>query len=114
MRNISTCRMNLDVVVGLFSLFHFPDRLAVLREVVRVLRRGGLACFGVGSCPPLTPRGWSSRFAAARTIEPRACWLNAPDTLDRIVAEVIPVSGRGRGRCYYAARSALGERHYPC
>lgn len=84
-----------DAVVGLFSLFHFPDRPAVLREVVRVLRRGGIACFGVGSAPPPTSLlGWVSRLQRLPEllISRRGRWLNAPNALDQLVAEIIPPS----------------------
>jgi ubiquinone/menaquinone biosynthesis C-methylase UbiE len=85
-----------DVVTGLFSLFHFPDRAAVLREVVRVLRPGGCACFGVGSAPPpWSLRGWLSRLTRLPELYQLRCGrrLNAPQALDQIVAEVIPAGG---------------------
>jgi ubiquinone/menaquinone biosynthesis C-methylase UbiE len=42
-----------DVVVSLYSLFHFPDPVAAVREVHRVLRSAGRVVIGVGSGPIL-------------------------------------------------------------
>lgn len=42
-----------DAVLSLFALMHFPNPLAALREMHRVLRPGGRLVIAVGSGPPL-------------------------------------------------------------
>jgi SAM-dependent methyltransferase len=42
-----------DVAVSLFAVHHFPEPLAALREMHRVVRPGGRLAVAVGSGPPL-------------------------------------------------------------
>ena len=42
-----------DAVLSLFALLHFPNPLAALKEIFRVLRPGGKLVLAIGSAPPL-------------------------------------------------------------
>ncbi len=79
-----------DIVLSLYALFHFPDPLAAVREMHRVLRPSGRVVIGVGAGPSLL--SWngvvqgigavSERVAAAR-----GRLLTAPQFLLRLMRE---------------------------
>jgi ubiquinone/menaquinone biosynthesis C-methylase UbiE len=79
-----------DAVLSLYALFHFPEPLAAIREMHRVLRTGGKVVIGVGSGPNLC--SWSgvvqgvtlaSQLVAAAT----GRLLTAPHFLLRLMCE---------------------------
>lgn len=79
-----------DVVLSLYALFHFPDPLAAVREMHRVLRRGGRVVIGVGSGPSLA--SWnglvqSANVASERIAAGRGRLLTAPQFLLRLMRE---------------------------
>jgi SAM-dependent methyltransferase len=79
-----------DVVMSLYALFHFPDPLAAVREMHRVLRPGGRAVIGVGSGPNLL--SWNgfvqgARTASRRVAAARGRLLTAPQFLLRLMRE---------------------------
>jgi SAM-dependent methyltransferase len=79
-----------DVVLSLYALLHFPDALAAVKEIHRVLRPGGRVVIGVGAGPSLFSssgilqgiRTISKRVAAARGRS-----LAAPEFLLRLMRE---------------------------
>lgn len=79
-----------DAVLSLYALFHFPKPLIAIREMHRVLRKGGKLVIGVGSGPSRC--SWSgvahgvtlvSHYIAAT----RGRLLTAPHFLLRLMAE---------------------------
>jgi ubiquinone/menaquinone biosynthesis C-methylase UbiE len=79
-----------DVVLSLYALFHFPDPLAAVREMHRVLRPGGRVVIGVGSGPSLF--SWNGVVQGARTAPQlvaaaRGRLLTAPQFLLRLMCE---------------------------
>jgi ubiquinone/menaquinone biosynthesis C-methylase UbiE len=79
-----------DVVLSLYALFHFPDPLAAIREMHRVLRRGGRVVIGVGSGPSLA--SWNGIVQSANAVTERVAaargrLLTAPQFLLRLMRE---------------------------
>lgn len=56
-----------DAVLSLFALLHFPNALAALQEMFRVLRPGGRLVVAVGSGPPLF--SWAGLLAGVRHLD---------------------------------------------
>jgi len=79
-----------DRVVSLFALLHFPEPLAAVREMHRVLAPGGRVAIAVGSGPNLV--SWQGISHAARRVidiceETRGRLLRAPQALRTFMRE---------------------------
>jgi len=79
-----------DAVLSLYALFHFPDPLAAIREMHRILRPGGRLVIGVGAGPALL--SWNGivqgiRAASERVAIARGRVLTAPHFLLRLMHE---------------------------
>jgi ubiquinone/menaquinone biosynthesis C-methylase UbiE len=99
-----------DIVTCRFAFHHFPEPLAVLKEMARVCRSGGRVV--VTDCSPeeskadaydqverlrdpshtraLPPKELASLFAAAGLSEPSVEALRLPDDLDSLLAHSFP------------------------
>ncbi len=79
-----------NAALSLYALFHFPDPLAAVREMFRVLRPGGRVVIGVGSGPSLF--SWNgivqgTRAAPERVAAARGRLLTAPQFLLHLMCE---------------------------
>jgi SAM-dependent methyltransferase len=79
-----------DVVLSLYALFHFPDPLAAVREMHRVLRPNGRLVIGVGGGPSLL--SWNgvaqgTRAASERVAAARGRLVRAPQFLLQLMGE---------------------------
>jgi ubiquinone/menaquinone biosynthesis C-methylase UbiE len=79
-----------DVVLSLYALYHFPDPLAAIREMHRVLRPGGRVVIGVGASPSLL--SWNGivqgiQAASERVAMARGRLLTAPQFLLSLMHE---------------------------
>lgn len=79
-----------DAVLSLYALYHFPEPLAAIREMHRVLRTGGRVVIGVGSGPNLC--SWSGVAEGVKLVSQlvaaaRGRMLTAPDFLLRLMSE---------------------------
>ena len=82
-----------DVVVSLFALLHFPNPLAALKEMLRVLRPGGRLSIAVGSGPSrLSVNGLVDGVRHARDIflKRQGKLLTAPGFLNKMVEARFP------------------------
>jgi ubiquinone/menaquinone biosynthesis C-methylase UbiE len=82
-----------DAVLSLFALFHFPNPLAALGEMRRVLRPGGRLVVGVGVGPPLSSwQGLRHRIGRLPDIwrRMRGLQLTAPAFLNGLVEKHLP------------------------
>lgn len=82
-----------DRVVSLFALLHFPDPLAALKEIHRVIRPGGRLAVAVGSSPPLLSiSGFAHRIRIIPDLVRRFAGkqLVAPNFLDSMVERYLP------------------------
>jgi SAM-dependent methyltransferase len=79
-----------DAVLSLYALFHFPDPLAAVREMHRVLRPAGRIAIGVGSGPSLFSWNGIVRAIGAareRVAAARGRLLTAPEFLLSLMRE---------------------------
>src|SRR6266567_861305 len=79
-----------NAALSLYALFHFPDPLAAVREMHRVLRPGGRVVIGVGSRPSLF--SWNgivqgTRAAPERVAAASGRLLTAPQFLLHLMCE---------------------------
>jgi ubiquinone/menaquinone biosynthesis C-methylase UbiE len=79
-----------DAVLSLYALFHFPEPLVAIKEMHRVVRRGGRVVIGVGSGPNLC--SWSGvmqgvTLASQFVVAARGRLLTAPHFLLRLMSE---------------------------
>jgi SAM-dependent methyltransferase len=79
-----------DVVLSLYALGHFPEPLAAIKQMYRVLRPGGRLVLGVGAGPDLF--SWSAIVEGARQAgdaisAARGRLLTAPHFLTRLMSE---------------------------
>jgi ubiquinone/menaquinone biosynthesis C-methylase UbiE len=83
---------SVDSVVSLFALLHFPNPLQAVREMYRVLRKGGSLVLAVGSRPPLSPMGIAHRIGRMPFLADKFLGrvLVAPSFLDELVLRHIP------------------------
>lgn len=82
-----------DRVVSLFALLHFPDPLAALKEIYRVMQPGGRLVVAVGSSPPLfSVSGIAHRIRVIPDMVRRSAGrqLVAPGFLDSMVEQSLP------------------------
>ncbi len=82
-----------DVVVSLFALLHFPNPLMALKEIYRVMRKGGRVVIAVGSSPPLlSVTGLTHRLKIFPNVlrRSRGKQLVAPKFLDSLVERHFP------------------------
>jgi ubiquinone/menaquinone biosynthesis C-methylase UbiE len=82
-----------DCVVSLYALLHFPNPLAALKEMFRVLRPGGRLVLAVGSGPPLFSRAGLKRviqYAYNLHLKHQGQLLTAPDSLVSLVNQRLP------------------------
>jgi SAM-dependent methyltransferase len=85
-----------DKVLSLFGLLHFPDPLAALRQMFRVLRPGGKLVIAVGSGASLfSVRGFADgvRYLSGMLLQLQGKRLFAPAFLDALVEKYIPGNG---------------------
>lgn len=82
-----------DAVLSLFALHHFPNPLAALGEMHRVLTPGGKLCIGMGSGPSrFTVAGMVDAVVQVRDLVSRRMGrlLRAPHFMDDLLSREIP------------------------
>ncbi len=85
-----------DKVLSLYALLHFPNPLAAIKEISRVMRPGGKLVLAVGSRPPIfSLSGWLHRAKHFSDFVQRfrGNQLVAPNFLDALVEENLPLTG---------------------